>query len=966
MGILPLIHEQNAVPIAMKLHLPKKLSIAIVSAFASLSAQSAEFSGTIYTWNGDMYNRDDIAYGQFYVTTYDGDTATVHTDQALEPNSSSDWSPISAVFCRSGYTGTLATMRFDGSYGTSRPTARLNFSPFNVAGIIVEEGAVGYSVVSNRESRPVNIGNMNGEASYSLIKEDFTLAQGEITIYGPNTFNVATNKTFRLTTGVSLAGDLTITGGGMVEYAQGCMTMDANSSIVVNTGSSMSCSSGLMMTSSATISNNGTLELDGTIKLGGAGIENNGSVMLGSNVVFDLSQLTAQDNSYKLFSGTSQVDLSQYDYTIDNIAGIPFKEGYAWTFGSNGTISYHALDVYEWTGSEHEWVAGGTGWTRNGETVTYPTMDEVHALFPKAASPECVMSVDVHGTVTASILEIGDSYTFNLTDSASVTPMHIQIGNAGTEVNFTGSGEVRAGDVYASGSTISLAKGVVMRVNDVSVGGAELTGDGTFVLPYGESGMHGFTLGNDWTGMVRIGGFSASNSTHLDNFANGSLSTVEICGITGGYLPEYAGGTVGVDIKLTNPGSNTPAWIWDNGSGYSNYTITFTGDWSGNGTFQKTAYYNQSFTFTGNISEWRGAFEFTTGSGHTSNLTFQGNATEVNAAISKPGSGTLNVVAGDGTSDFRTAFKNIVEASSLTIAEHATAVLEDSATFSDGVHLHGTLELGADANLSVGNKVSMDANHAAGAVISGNIEITDAKMNGTKGKGSLSYVHMTTKGDYTIEDMSISGSLIDVGEGTKLYLVNVDIHSDTHITDEAAWLDMQATNAWLDENNAHVMGRHVTTENTTLYLSGDPSQAITMAAGRVVVELTSDMFDTVTMTGGEPGVDLWLDMTAIADAFEGADYVALDFRDLAREFSNAMVDVEKLQVNVTLDGETYKQAYAMTDHGTTTTLYFAVPEPTTSTLSLLALAALAARRRRTLSRHHVHFDARAGEINPDS
>ena len=251
----------------------------------------------------------------------------------------------------------------------------------------------------------------------------------------------------------------------------------------------------------------------------------------------------------------------------------------------------------------------------------------------------------------------------------------------------------------------------------------------------------------------------------------------------------------------------------------------------------------------------------------------------------------------------------------------------------------GTLELAAGAGLKVGNIVSMVANGSADLVISGDIEINDIKAYGKPGnKGTLSYVEMKTEGDYTIENMSVSGSLIDIGEGTTMYMVNVDISADTRITDDAAWLDMVATKAWLTKDNTVSTGRYSTDADTTLYLCGDTAKSITLAAGTDIVELTSEMFDTVTMTG----TDLWLDMTKIAGLMPNTDYITLQFKNL----ENALVDVENLKVYATIDGETYRQAYTTTDHGTTTTLYFALPEPTTSTLSLLALAALAARRRR--------------------
>ena len=255
----------------------------------------------------------------------------------------------------------------------------------------------------------------------------------------------------------------------------------------------------------------------------------------------------------------------------------------------------------------------------------------------------------------------------------------------------------------------------------------------------------------------------------------------------------------------------------------------------------------------------------------------------------------------------------------------------------------GTLQLAAGAGLKMGNIVSMVANGSADLEISGDIEISDIKAYGKPGnKGTLSYVNMTTAGDYTIENMTITGSVIDVGEGTTLYLVNVDIKSDTHITDaparafaQSAHVELNGTNTWVDQEITAA-------QDTLLYMCGNTQRSITLAAGSEIVELTSSMFDSVTLTG----TDLWLDMTGIAEATYGKDYFTLDFQDFAREMAKAQVDVENLHVYATLDGERYTEAYSTANGGLTTTLYFQVPEPATGTLSLLALAALAARRRR--------------------
>ena len=257
----------------------------------------------------------------------------------------------------------------------------------------------------------------------------------------------------------------------------------------------------------------------------------------------------------------------------------------------------------------------------------------------------------------------------------------------------------------------------------------------------------------------------------------------------------------------------------------------------------------------------------------------------------------------------------------------------------------GTLQLAAGAGLKMGNIVSMVANGSADLEISGDIEISDIKAYGKPGnKGTLSYVNMTTAGDYTIENMTITGSVIDVGEGTTLYLVNVDIKSDTHITDAPARVFAQRAHVELNGINTWVDQEITAAQDTLLYMCGDTQRSITLAAGSEIVELTSSMFDSVTLTG----TDLWLDMTGIAEATYGKDYFTLDFQDFAREMAKAQVDVENLHVYATLDGERYTEAYSTANGGLTTKLYFQVPEPATGTLSLLALAALAARRRRKI------------------
>ena len=223
-------------------------------------------------------------------------------------------------------------------------------------------------------------------------------------------------------------------------------------------------------------------------------------------------------------------------------------------------------------------------------------------------------------------------------------------------------------------------------------------------------------------------------------------------------------------------------------------------------------------------------------------------------------------------------------------------------------------------------------------------------------------VKLTTKSDFRVEKAVISGSLIDIGVGTKLFLVDVDIKADTHFTDDTATLSVDNTNAWLEQDvNTFVAGSETVAADTTLRMSGDKSdtpQSITMAAGSQVINLTCDMFDSVTLTGA----DVWLDMTDIAErgTLLGYGYVTIDFGHVGDQLGDvlkrAMVDARNLSVYAKLvddKGQAYtERAYydpATLAGGYAPRLFFKLvdtPEPTTGVLSLLGLGLLAGRRRR--------------------
>ncbi|MCQ2366222.1 MAG: hypothetical protein MJ056_03530 [Akkermansia sp.] len=215
-------------------------------------------------------------------------------------------------------------------------------------------------------------------------------------------------------------------------------------------------------------------------------------------------------------------------------------------------------------------------------------------------------------------------------------------------------------------------------------------------------------------------------------------------------------------------------------------------------------------------------------------------------------------------------------------------------------------------------------------------------------------VKLTTKSDFHMENAVISGSLIDIGEGTTMYLVNVEIKADTRFTDDTAMLDMRNTSAWLEQDvNTFVTGNEQMEADTVFSRCGDIwAPTLTIAEGSKGINLTCDMFDSVTLDG----TDLWLDMTDIAErgTLLGWDYFTLTFDSMTQEVEQALTYISTLQIFAKLGEDYITNAYVSysdyAEHdGRASRLFFKLvptPEPTTGTLSLLALAALAARRRK--------------------
>ncbi len=142
-----------------------------------------------------------------------------------------------------------------------------------------------------------------------------------------------------------------------------------------------------------------------------------------------------------------------------------------------------------------------------------------------------------------------------------------------------------------------------------------------------------------------------------------------------------------------------------------------------------------------------------------------------------------------------------------------------------------------------------------------------------------------------------------------------------------------------------------------LYRAGELTLTTTLTESASVYNVYCSSLDTVNVTGSSLTLDMSSFAANMGDELNDYDYVAVSFRAL-EDGQIAHFNAESLRVTATFDnGQTYNDVWVMNTSSeqasAAATLYvsvaggMAVPEPTTATLSLLALAALAARRRRT-------------------
>ncbi len=221
---------------------------------------------------------------------------------------------------------------------------------------------------------------------------------------------------------------------------------------------------------------------------------------------------------------------------------------------------------------------------------------------------------------------------------------------AGSTLRFVFDDAAGPGVALTLNDSLTLKEGSVLQ----RVGAEDqvtLQGGGTLRME-NLADFSAFSLGKDWSGTVALSDITVDTNLTMNTIGRAG-STIELKNVMG-YTGVKDGKTVAANLVLTpssdSDGKEQAAFCVSNG--YSNKTdadfvmTTFSGAVSGEGKMVYEATLSNPYTgfaFTGDVSEWTGAFEMN--GGKTFNLVFKENATEINAAIRDvSSSGTLNLI----------------------------------------------------------------------------------------------------------------------------------------------------------------------------------------------------------------------------------------------------------------------------------------------------------------------------------
>lgn len=952
------------------------------TAGTTLADENIEYSGTVYTWGGSLGTGTTTSYelhsGSWFTTTYDSDDSAYVYDL-----SSAGWSTILQKYNtlrfvgEITYTTTTTTTDDDGSETTTETTVTVspetttNYSatPLYLGGIIVESGAVGYSLTGNSTYvRDYYLGNANDTAAYSTINEDFTIsnvysgnnASGNASLFviqGTQTWTIAEGKTFTLDSrnGFTVTGSLTISGAGTA-YFSGDEIDASEATITVSSGATLDLS-GSAVTLGAAISNAGTVTLattttttteedsddaaddsDADDSATGTTTTVAASFILSADYASENVTVSTDDSTgtttyvFTVISGDGTVSgwdlLSGESFTYEDAGGratyeLSAEGGYTVTVTDTPVIWAGTDDATDWTTS--------SAWTFNGESTTFQTKDYV--WFDGTSTATATVSADA----TAHNIRVTGSATVSVNESVTLSANDVDISGSGTTFTAAVAGTFAVADVVVSDSaTLAVSGTGTLTADSIDVSdGASLTVSGTGTLT-----TEILTVAEDST-------LTISSGTVVVGTLGGGSDDGETTGYT-----KFTTGTITVAEGATLEIANTIAGIWiDNISGAGTVNVAL----ATSSTFLYGLSIGSNGSFTGTTRVTSGTFTLTDSSSYGSVLILDNAHVRVSAGAVDGSNDPI--YEEDGEVTFSTTLMIEGEESELHANSGAKLTFSESSTVSGttltrrgegDIYFYGTLTLETfdhepgTKSMSTGdnyfcgtttieNFVGTAGNHYFndGTISIGTMTLGAGYYNSSQSSTPTVYVNHET----TIGTIAASAGVINVEAGTLsvgtmtlsedtstslTYTPTVNVNYDT---------DVGALTASAGAINVGSGATLTLTGTTSTSSSDDDSSSTTVA-------VSDDDSSSATLTNSSATGDVTI--TIAGGSISIADGVTFDAAEINVTLysGNVTVETSELALGTTTTTSTVSvSAVAVADSDTTSESTALTPISGSGTLS---------------------------------
>lgn len=810
------------------------------------------------------------------------------------------------------------TLRLAGA--ASQAKLQTDFSDFTIGGLIAED-----SMEDDSATNPAywiyrdNVMDINGlnDVNMDINSNVMFSYKGSVNLKKGGTWTIHAGKTLTFNNNSSKSGNdtafifyenqaLTVQGGGTL--ALETRPIGSGDSVVMRAGSS------LLVTGEGT-----------TVKLGNgtAGTNTiNGNITVETGSVLNINAPTILNRT---ITNNGSVQFASDTVTLGTLGGFE-STGTFIDYDGKGTANGFATSIV-YT------IMKGTGST-NLKKVNYDDQTGV-ALVEGKLTVAGEDYTKYYVNTDAAEISVKSASAYATQHDATLSTVYVKGSNDELHIDVDYSGAV---EVTGTGAVVDIQYGVEF---SGSLSDAKLTGEGTYALGSGATGLGSVTMDTGWIGTVSVDGGTIKD-INLNNYGQ-TGSKVDLSNVTGYFLkaqevfaPQLVLNTG--DLTINNGYSTVET---DVDSAY-----TFAGGIAGMGNliFNKASgNVTQHLYFTGEMDDWDGTLSVV--NGFTVYAQFSDAANDVRADINCT-NGTLHLTA-DGNVEFEGVVSGVA---SLTVSDGCVASFTSLPASIGSLIGEGDVKSDVDLTLT-GDTISSSEDEGApiftgklemaGGTLTvfGNVELADQLAVSEKanivvaGGGSLALTGGCTIGSEAIKnDGSVYLTGLDVSALADH--VGLDAHFDLagHQTGQDNYYQGKTGNyvqvvdggtseggdlTWGDKSGLDLInGRIIVGEDSvsyeTYYVGGETSTSI-IAAGAHAEDLqTIEVLENAKLSVDDGT------MTAYIHANDGATVAGEYAQAVTQIAGNSTVAYEDgLQADrgkVQFSGDVLVTNYGATDH----------------------------------------------------